>query len=156
MAQHPALTIDTAARLLGVSTRHTATIFSRLRAHRLIVKHVEGWARAKRDLRDRVARLVGVAGLLLDRANRYRAEREVWDWWQAEVATMNTAPRRRSKRVAVLSRPLFRDVKAPGERVWPRYPRSSDQRGDHRSARELVDLGVLKPENRWRYLGDTA
>ena len=142
--------------MLGISTRHTATIFSRFRAHRLIVKHVEGWARAKRDLRDRVARLVGVAGLLLDRANRYRAEREVWDWWQAEVATMNTAPRRRSKRVAVLSRPLFRDVNAPGERVWPRYPRSSDQRGDHRSARELVDLGVLKPENRWQYLGDTA
>ncbi|WP_233201649.1 hypothetical protein [Cryobacterium sp. Y11] len=156
LAQHPALTIDTAARLLGVSTRHTATIFSRLRRHRLIVKHVEGWARAKRDIRDLAARIVGVAGLLLDRANRYRAEREVWEWWQAEVATMNAAPRRRSKRVDVSSRPLFRDANAPGERVWPRYPRSSDQRGDHRSARELVDMGVLNPESRWQYLGDAA
>jgi len=156
LAQHPALTLDTAARLLGVSTRHIATIFSRLRYHRLIVKHVDGWARAKRDLRDLAARVVGVAGLLLDRANRYRAEREVWEWWQAEVATMNAAPRRRPKRVDVSSRPLFRDANAPGERVWPRYPRSSDLRGDHRSARELVDLGVLNPENRWQYLGDAA
>ena len=156
LAQHPALTIDVAARLLGVSTRHTITIFSRLRRHRLIVKHVEGWARANRDLRDVAARVVGVAGLLLDRANRYRAEREVWEWWQAEVTTMNAVPRRRPKRVDVSSRPLFRDVNAPGERVWPRYPRSRDQRGDHRSARELVDLGVLNPENRWQYLGDVA
>ena len=29
LAQHPALTVDTAARLLGVSPRHTVTIFSR-------------------------------------------------------------------------------------------------------------------------------
>ena len=156
LAQHPALTVDTATRLLGVSARHMATIFSRLRHHRLIVKHAEGWARAKRDLRDLAARIVGVAGLLLDRVNRYRAEREVWEWWQAEIATMNAAPRRRPKRVDVSSRPLFRDVNAPGERVWPRYPRSGDQRGDHRSARELVNLGVLNPENRWQYLGDAA
>ena len=156
LAQHPALSVTTAARLLAVSTRHTVTIFSRLRHHRLIIKHVDGWARAKRDLRDVAAHVVGVAGLLLDRANRYRAERDVWEWWQAEVATMNAAPRRRPRRVDVSSRPLFQDANAPGERVWPRYPRSSDQRGDHRSARELVDLGMLNPENRWQYLGEAA
>ena len=156
LAQHPALTIDTAARLLGVSTRHTATILSRLRTHRLIVKHADGWARAKQDLRDKAAHIVGVAGLLLDRARRYQAERDVWAWWQAEVTTMNAGPRRRPKGVHVSSRPLFRDTNAPGERVWPRYPRSSTQRGDHRSARELVDLGVLDPDNRWQYLGDAA
>lgn len=82
LARHPALTVDTAAGLLGVSMRHTATIFSRFQHHRLIVKHVDGWARAKRDFRDLAARVVGVAGLLLDRGNRYRAEREVWEWWQ--------------------------------------------------------------------------
>ena len=46
LRQFPALTIETAARLLGVSPRHTATIFSRLRRHKLIVKHTEGWARS--------------------------------------------------------------------------------------------------------------
>jgi len=69
---------------------------------------------------------------------------------------MNAAPRSRPKRADVSSRPLFRDANAPGERVWPPYPRSGDQRGDHRSARELVDLGVLNPESRWQYLGDAA
>jgi DNA-binding IscR family transcriptional regulator len=78
LAQHPALTIDSAARLLGVSLRHTTTILSRLRHHRLIVKHTQGWTRAKRDLRDQAARTLGIAGLLIDRANRYRLEREVW------------------------------------------------------------------------------
>lgn len=34
--------------------------------------------------------------------------------------------------------------------------RPGDQRGDHRSARQLVDLGVLNPESRWQYLGDAA
>ena len=156
LAQHPALTIDVAARLLGVSTRHTATIFSRLRKYRLILKHVGGWARARQDVRDRAARIVGVAGLLLDRARRYRAEREVWAWWQAELATMTTTPRNRPRRPHVSSRPLFRDANASGERVWPRYPRSSDYRGDHRSARQFVDDGALNPESRWQYLGDAA
>ena len=156
LSQHPSLTIVTAARLLGVSVRHTATILSRLRHHRLIIKHMDGWGRAKRDLRDHAARIVGVAGLLLDRAGRYRAEREVWSWWQAELATMTSSPRSRPRRPDVSSRPLFRDANASGERVWPRYPRSGDHRGDHRTARQLVDDGALNPESRWQYLGDAA
>ena len=148
LAQHPFLTIDTAARLLGVSTRYITTILSRLRHHRLIVKHANGWARAKRDLRDRAARLVGVAGLLLDRANRYRAEREVWAWWQAEVDLMTTAPRRRTRRPHVSSRTLT-FVDAPGERQWPRYPRNSQGRGDHREARYWATNGMLAPGSLW-------
>ena len=156
LRQFPVLTVESAARILGVTTRHAATVLSRLRRHRLIVKCAEGWARSKRDLRDSAARLIGVAGTLADRAERYRAEREVWAWWQAELASMTTTPRDRPRRPHVSSRPLFRDANASGERVWPRYPRSSDQRGDHRSARQLVDLGVLNPESRWQYLGDAA
>ena len=150
------LTIGTVARLLGVSTRHTATILSRLRHHRLIVKHMDGWARAKRDLRDHAARIVSVAGLLLDRAERYRAEREVWSWWQAELATMTSSPRSRPGRPDASSRPLFRDANASGERVWPRYPRSGDRRGAHRTARLRGDDGARNPESRWQYLGDAA
>ncbi|MBF4636274.1 hypothetical protein ITJ38_17825 [Agreia pratensis] len=56
LAQHPSLTVDSAAQLLGVTTRHTVTILSRLRRHRLIIKHTDGWARAKRDLRDHADR----------------------------------------------------------------------------------------------------
>jgi len=155
LSQEPTLTIDSAARLLGVSTRYTVTILSRLRHHRLIVKHINGWARAKRDLRDHAARSLGVAGLLLDRANRYRAEREVWAWWQAEVATMTTNPRSRPRRPHVSSRPLFL-TGGSAERVWPRYPRGTDRRGDHRVAKQLVLDGALNPESRWQYLGDVA
>lgn len=155
LRRHPSITVDSAARILGTSTRYTATILGRLRQHRLIVKHRDGWARARRDLRDAAARALGIAGTLLDRARRYRAEREVWTWWQAELTTMNASPRMRPRRPAASSRPLF-EADRPGERIWPRYPRSADRRADHRSARELVQLGVLNPASRWQYLGDAA
>ncbi|WP_228515980.1 hypothetical protein [Agreia pratensis] len=156
LAQHPSLTVQSAARFLGVTTRHTVTILSRLRRHRLIVRHADGWARAKRDLRDHAARIVGVAGMLLERAERYRAEREVWAWWQAEVDQMTTDPRKRTRRPHVSSRTLTFAEAAPGERQWPRYPRNPDRRADHRSARQLVDDGALEPDAIWKYLGDVA
>jgi DNA-binding MarR family transcriptional regulator len=149
LRQFPALTIDTATRILGVSHRHTATILSRLRHHRLIVKHPDGWARSKRDLRDLAARALGVAGTLLDRAERYRAERDVWAWWQAELATMTTAPRHRPQRPHVSSRTLEFVDERPGERSWPRYPRAADGRGDHREARYWSTNGMLSPVSLW-------
>lgn len=155
LRRHPSITVDSAARILGTSTRHTATILSRLRRHRLIVKHRDGWARARRDFRDAAARALGIAGTLLGRAERYRAEREVWTWWQAELTTMNASPRTRPRRRDASSRPLF-EADRPGERIWPRYPRSADRRADHRSARELVQLGALNPESRWQYIGEVA
>jgi DNA-binding IscR family transcriptional regulator len=154
LGQHAALTVDSAARLLGVSTRHTATILSRLRRHRLVKIHDNGWARSARDLRDAAARTLDVLGYLQDRARRYRAEREVWAWWNAELTTMHTNPRSRPRRPAASSRPLFA-APSPGERVWPRYPRTRTF-ADHRSARRLVLDGALNPEARWQYLGEAA
>jgi DNA-binding IscR family transcriptional regulator len=154
LGQHAALTVDSAARLLGVSTRHTATILSRLRRHRLVKIHDNGWARSARDLRDAAARTLDVLGYLQDRARRYRAEREVWAWWNAELTTMHTNPRSRPRRPAASSRPLFA-ASSPGERVWPRYPRTRTF-ADHRSARRLVLDGALNPEARWQYLGEAA
>ncbi|WP_196904579.1 MULTISPECIES: hypothetical protein [unclassified Cryobacterium] len=149
LRQMPALTVETAARLLGVSTRHTATILSRLRRHKLIIKHPEGWARSKRDLRDRAARILGVAGTLVNRGERYRAEREVWAWWHAELDNMTTAPRDRTRRPHVTSRTLeFTNTKS-GERSWPRYPRARDGRGDHREARYWAVSGMLAPGSLW-------
>ncbi|TFB90013.1 hypothetical protein E3O10_07435 [Cryobacterium luteum] len=149
LREHASLTIDSAARLLGVSSRYTATILSRLRRHRLIIKDSEGWARSCRDLRTMAARVLGVEGMLEARRERYGAERVVWAWWQAEYATMTSTPRQRSRRPHVSSRPLF-EAGTSGERIWPRYPRSPDGRADHHQAREFVDEGVLNPENRWQ------
>lgn len=155
LGKHAALSIETAAKLLGVSTRHAATILSRLRTHKLIVSHRDGWARSKRDLRDKAAEAINVSGALVTRAECYRVDREVWAWWRSELATMNASPRKRPRRPHVSSRPLF-DANSPGERVWPRYPRSSDGRADHRAARELVVGGFLSPESRWQYYGDAV
>jgi hypothetical protein len=156
LGQHTSLTIGSAAHVLGISIRHATTILSRLRHHRLVVKHRNGWARAKRDLRTIAARIIGVAGVLVDRADRYRFEREVWAWWQAELGHMHTTPRRRNRRPHVSSRTLEFVESSPGERLWPRYPRNAERRADHRSARQLVDDGALNPDSRWQYLGDVA
>ena len=156
LGQIPSMTVDTAARILGVSPRHTATILSKLRHHKLILKHSAGWARAKRDLRDTAARVLGVAGVLIHRAARYRAEREVWAWWQSESDHMTTDPRLRLRRPHVLSRTLESVNATRGERQWPPYPRGADRRGDHKSALQLVTDGALDPQSRWQYLGDAA
>ncbi|MBC7594931.1 MAG: hypothetical protein H7288_13505 [Kineosporiaceae bacterium] len=148
LRQVPSLTVESAARQLGVSLRHTATILSRLRKHRLIITHPQGWARAKRDLRDQAARTLGVLGVLVDRARRYRAEREVWAWWQAELATMTSAPRARPSRPHVTSRTLV-DSTSSGERWWPRYPRGYDGRADHREARYWAINDMLAPDSLW-------
>lgn len=149
LRQLPALTVESAARLLGVSTKHTITVLSRLRRHKLIIRHPGGWARSKRDLRDHAAKIIGVAGLLVDRANRYQKEREVWAWWLAEVNQMNSTPRRRTRRPHVSSRTLQFVDDLPGERQWPRYPRAADGRADHKEARYWALNGMLNPGSLW-------
>jgi len=149
LRDHAFLTIDSAARLLGVTARHITVIFSRLRHSRLLVKQAGGWARARRDLRGRAAQALRVAGTLTARRDAYQAEREVWAWWLAEQATMSSIPKERPRRPHVSSRPLF-ESRGAGERVWPRYPRGSDGRANHKEARYYVNAGVLSPTSRWQ------
>ncbi len=44
----------------------------------------------------------------------------------------------------------------PQKTIWARYPRSPDQRGDHKATKHLVLAGTLNPESRWQYLGEVA
>jgi DNA-binding MarR family transcriptional regulator len=155
LREHAAVTVDSAAKLLGVSSRHTATILGRLRVHKLIVTHRDGWAMSKRDLRDQAAAKLGLTGTLAARVESYRVEREVWAWWLAELITMKTPPGLRPRRPHFSSRPLF-GAPSPGERVWPRYPRDGQNRAQHTVARQLVANGNLNPESRWQYLGHAA
>lgn len=156
LGQHRLLSVERAAELTGTGIRHILTIFSRLHHHRLLVRRAGGWARSRQDFRDHAARTLQIAGILTDRAARYNAERQVWHWWQAEIITMTTHPSHRPRRPLATSRALLRNSSGTGERVWPRYPRGADQRGDHHIARQLVDEGALNPESRWQYLGDAA
>jgi DNA-binding IscR family transcriptional regulator len=145
----PIATVEVLAQQLGLGMRYTATILSRLRTHKLLAKHVHGWTRSKRDLRDHVARILGVAGVLAARIETYRVEREIWAWWQAETSTMAAPPRRRPRRPHVSSRTLSFEPAPTGERSWPRYPRSGDGRGDHREARFWAVNGMLAPDSLW-------
>lgn len=110
--------------------------------------------RAKRDLRNQAARALGVFGVLRARAERYGQERQLWAWWQAELGTMRAAPGARPRRGHVTGRVMFESSR-PGERIWPRYPRTSVGLGDHKQAREYVNNGVLSPTSRWQ-LSDAA
>jgi hypothetical protein len=144
-----ALTLDAAARRLGVRTGRLATILSRLRTYRLIVREGDAWRLHARDLRASAARALDVAGTLAARAALYELERTIWTWWQAEVEHKHTAPRRRSRRPHVTARTLTFTDEPAGERQWPRYPRDADRRGDHREARFWAQNGMLAPDSLW-------
>lgn len=145
----PALTVDTAATLLGVTPGHAGTILSRLRHSKLIVKHRDGWARGRRDLRNTAARLLGVFGVLARRESRYQAERVVWAWWLAERQVMLA----RAKRTRILDAPATKhrfSANRPTFRAWPAYPRRTNGSANHIEARYYVDAGVLSPTNKWQ------
>ncbi|GGI42870.1 hypothetical protein GCM10010988_41200 [Cnuibacter physcomitrellae] len=145
-----------AARVLGTVLRHARRAMSRLTHHKLIRRHADlSWRPNPRDRRAIVAKELGVGGVLQRRSERYQLEREVWSWWLAELDAMHTAPRRRRRRGHATSRPLF-EGSSPGERSWPRYPRTPAGLAEHRAARSLVAAGVVSPESRWQYLGDVA
>jgi len=144
-----ALTISSAARLLGVTIRHATTLLSRLRTHRLVTRHPSGWARSARDLRNYAARALGVSGTLTARATAYQNERTIWQWWQAELSTMTSPPHRRPRRPHVTSRTLDNQTSPRGERLWPRYPRDADGRADHYDAKLWLESGMLAPGSLW-------
>lgn len=154
LRRHASVTPASLGKLLGVTPRHATTVLSRLRTARLLIKHPDGWARARRDLRDHAARTRGVDGYLADRADRYDVERQVWQWWQAELSVMHSTPRDRPRRPHATARLLFIDA-TPPERTWPRYPRR-DGRAHWPTAHQLVAQGALDADARWKYLGDAA
>lgn len=156
LRQHPELTRDDAAKRLGVGPRYVTKILSRLRLFKLIVKSGDGWRQSKLDLRTKAAEILGVAGILVDRARNYKIERETWIWWLTEFDRMHTKPQKRPRRRHVTARPIFEAAERPGERSWPTYPRDSDGTANHKDARYLISVGALEPEARWKYLGDAA
>ena len=141
------LNLEEIRRTLGISHRHAVASLSLLRKNHLVIRAGNRWTRSKRDLRTAAAQILGVAGTLAARATTYQVDRDVWQWWQAEYATMTSTPRLRPRRPHVTSRPLF-EPPPRGERIWPRYPRDVDGRADHRRARQYVRDGFLSPTSR--------
>ncbi|GAA3513900.1 hypothetical protein [Georgenia daeguensis] len=127
------LTVDQLATTTGATTARTGTTLERLASFRLITHTPQGWIHGDRDRRDTAARHLGTHGRLQQRANRYRLERELWAWWQAEQTWMRsprrTSPGRRPGpgQLALLA--------ADGTNIYGAHPRRPDGRADYAAAR---------------------
>ncbi|MEV8241985.1 hypothetical protein AB0O90_17200 [Microbacterium testaceum] len=128
----------------GLPLSRVRAALTRLRRHGLITRTRDGWRRRLRDQRGRVARALGVDGILRRREQQYNNEREQWSWWNAETA--HQAGKRSRRRTPATPQPvLFRltDDRG-GPESWPAYPRGADGRGDHRAAMRYVRAGALQ------------
>ncbi|EWT03746.1 hypothetical protein N864_18625, partial [Intrasporangium chromatireducens Q5-1] len=94
--------LDDVARCIGASPAQARWLLDRLTEAGVLIHDRRGWRRPAHDRRTAAARSLGIDGRLAERAERYRIERELWAWWQAEEAWMNapkrTAPTRRPGR----------------------------------------------------------
>ncbi len=130
--------LDDVARCIGASPAQARRLLDRLTEAGVLIHDRRGWRRPACDRRPAAARSLGIDGRLAERAERYRIERELWAWWQAEEAWMNapkrTAPTRRPGRGQLSLLP------EDGSHAYGPYPRGLDGRADHRRAhRELTE-----------------
>ncbi|WP_434181503.1 hypothetical protein RI685_16325 (plasmid) [Clavibacter michiganensis] len=116
----------------------------RLRRHGLVVSTTRGWRRRVHDFRTRVARILGVDGILRRREEQYAFEREQWAWWNAETSHQGSKSTRR--RAPAQPHPvMFRyEDDRGGPDAWPAYPRGADGRADHQEAMRYVRRGALQ------------
>lgn len=123
----------TIAHQTGHSPTEIDKTLSRLAGYGLVRGTPRGWLLTAVDRRDQLAQTLEVAGRLATRAHRYRAERELWAWWQAEEAWMR-APGRNHRREHPTAQTL--DLGATWAR-YKRYPRTN-RRADHQQARAVI------------------
>lgn len=91
---------------------------------------------------DRVARALGVHGILADRGRRYRIERDAWAWWTDELAwrRLPTGQKRRAPGMGQTVIPLADHNTLSRHHRGP-HPRTASGRADFRAARRhLTEL----------------
>ncbi len=129
--------LDELAALTGDSPESTARTLDRLVSAGVLVRSRQGWRRHRTDHRTAAARRLDVAGRLDDRARRYRIERELWAWWQAEEAWMR-APRRPGAKHRP-GRGQLALLPDAGTHAYGPHPRRADGRLDWHEARRIVE-----------------
>lgn len=136
-------TLDELARAVGGTPAQTLRDLDRLAQHGLVHAGVDGWTRPSVDRRRAAALALGVAGRLAERVVRYRLERELWAWWQAEQTWMS-APRRTgaSRRAGYGQLSLLPDE---GTSIYGAHPRRLDGRADYRVARRVLTAKGTPP-----------
>ena len=130
-------TLDNLTRATGATPAQTARTLDRLTSAGVLAHTRAGWRRHPGDRRRAAAVRAGVDGQLAQRARRYRIERELWAWWQAEEAWMR-APRRTTakRRPGFGQLSLLPDV---GTHAYGPHPRRPDGRLDWTAARRIVE-----------------
>ncbi|NTW41546.1 MAG: hypothetical protein HGA44_16980, partial [Cellulomonadaceae bacterium] len=128
--------LEDLAKATGASPATTARTLARLTSAGVLLRTRAGWRRHASDRRQTSAVRLGVNGRLDERERRYRIERELWAWWQAEAAWMR-APRRPAAhhRPARAQLSLLPD---DGTNAYGPHPRRADGRLDWREARRIV------------------
>ena len=94
----------------------------------LIVATPTGWRRTRPELRDLAAARLCVAGRLDAREGRYKAERDLWEWWQVELEWLTT-PGRHKRRHQPTGQIAF-----TFGRPWDIYPLPAPTRWPRRSS----------------------
>ncbi|WP_367343201.1 hypothetical protein [Propionibacterium sp.] len=123
-----------------VTTTEITPLLDRLAHAGLIVATPTGWRRTRPEIRDLAARRLGVEGRLDAREGRYKAERDLWEWWQSELEWMTTPGRHKRRRQPTGQMALT--FGRPWD-IYPPYPRRADGRADHRAARAMINAGAL-------------
>ena len=93
----------------------------------LIVATPTGWRRTRPELRDLAAARLCVAGRLDAREGRYKAERDLWEWWQVGLEWLTT-PGRHKRRHQPTGQIAF-----TFGRPWDIYPLPAPTRWPRRS-----------------------
>jgi hypothetical protein len=134
------------ARRAGLSPGQARRALHRLAGASLAVRTAGGWGSGTEEDLQKAAVELDVDGYLDGRAAEYAAERGAWAWWQAEHRWLSARQKRRKGRRGGTGLALF----AQSERLdFPVYPRRSNKRPDHRTAKQLVKAGALRPAHIW-------
>lgn len=131
------------AEITGYGLRTVRAHLARLGRYQLCSERDGGWASGPGDL-DTVALQLGVAGTRRRRAATYEAERDMYDWWTAELDWLR-APKRHRRRAGPRARQDADDEQVriidPALPSWSRrarYPRTIGGRPDHAAARRRM------------------
>lgn len=133
-------------RDVGTTRDRAAKLLDRLTDAGLLTCSPTGWSRRVSDPRPTAAKRLRVRGRLAQRGAHYSLERELWAWWQAELAWMR-APRRTaaSRRVGPGQLSLIPEI---GTNVYGAHPRRPDGKADYRRARWLALTGQVRADTR--------
>ena len=121
----------------GTNLSCTRALLQKLASIHVITQTPTGWKRTPLDQRTRAAKALGAHGTLEERRSRYKIERELWAWWQAENTWMKSPSKTKSQH-----RPARGQLSLlPGDttHAFGPHPRNNHGKLDWREARRIIE-----------------